>query len=516
MAIFLSRVALASGLLLVLSTGYGQDKVDSLKALLWGASKPDRVDILIDLCRETIDLDHQQALSFAREGLKIAFDIKDSIRMVKAARIKAISYRRLEYMDSSTNLSIEVLPVARKYGPSFELRRLLTGIAVGYTWYGQYDLALYYNFEAITLAKEARDSSMFSTVSCNIGLIYYKLCNFDKALEYLIPALGFCKNKSADVQSYLNIALCYANKAKFDIATSYLDSAFVFQASPQNYLECTIDKAMIYKMQFLKDSAIFYFKKSLQLANTLNRKRDQSVILIELASLASQGNHIAECRKYLSLGESILQSTSFNFEMLLIYKRLGDLFKEIKDLDRFYAYQEKYIHLKDSIYSRTYLNNLVTVENDFLEKRMNVEIGKQQASLVQKDGIIYLQRITTILVGLLAMSLAILVYVLFKNYRQKKHANLLLDQKVDQRTRELERQHLLLQQRFAEFEERMTKNIRDVRSSAATVKGLFAITDCEGGLKRQVNLLIDDVEQFTSNLQPAPNQVSSPTNRTTK
>jgi len=93
-------MALSIYFLLCFGTVKGQ-KIDSLKALISEKFGLERCDILTELAREYVDVDNKLTLRYSKEALNIARQIGDSLRIVKAARIKSLGYRRLEEMDSS-------------------------------------------------------------------------------------------------------------------------------------------------------------------------------------------------------------------------------------------------------------------------------------------------------------------------------------------------------------------------------------------------------------------------------
>ncbi len=159
-------------------------KIDSLKSLLSGKSKIEYSDILYELAYEYVDIDDELALRYAKEALETAGQIEDSFRIVKAARIKSLIFRRLGELDSSMILSTKILPVARRNNFIDELKSILNGLGSVYVLKGHYDRALQYFFESLELREEDGNKFDISIVLNNIGMVYYKLANFDTALSY--------------------------------------------------------------------------------------------------------------------------------------------------------------------------------------------------------------------------------------------------------------------------------------------------------------------------------------------
>jgi tetratricopeptide (TPR) repeat protein len=59
-----------------------------------------------------------------------------------------------------------------------------SNLGTSYTWKAQYDKALKNLFQSLEISQAMFDSTQIATTLLNIGLVYYKLKDPDKALEY--------------------------------------------------------------------------------------------------------------------------------------------------------------------------------------------------------------------------------------------------------------------------------------------------------------------------------------------
>src|SRR5687767_5699503 len=99
-------------LFLVTSAVAQQRKIDSLKSLLPGDTDLDRADIFYELAYEYVDFIDTLGVQYGERSFQLAKKIGDSLRMVKAGRIKATAFRRLGEMDSALTLGLRILPMA--------------------------------------------------------------------------------------------------------------------------------------------------------------------------------------------------------------------------------------------------------------------------------------------------------------------------------------------------------------------------------------------------------------------
>ena len=141
-------------LVLIAQSGWCQNTtIDSLESILPGKSGEQRIDILYELAYQYGDLDNAKSLEYGNQALKSARKSGDSLRIVKAGRIKSYSYRRINEIDSSLILSSEILPIARRNNYTVELKSILNGLAFVSILKATYDKALKYLFESLELRK---------------------------------------------------------------------------------------------------------------------------------------------------------------------------------------------------------------------------------------------------------------------------------------------------------------------------------------------------------------------------
>src|SRR5688572_353536 len=207
-------------------------RIDSLESLLSCKAVDEeilidqKIDVLYDLAYHYGNTDNKKGLRYGNEGLLLARQFGDSLRIVKAGRIKSYIYRRIAEMDSSLILSLEMLSIARRNNYSIELKSILNGLAYASILMASYDKALVYLFESLEMRNKDGDKFEISVALHNIGFVYYKIGHADKALTYYEKALDLknqIDNKFDLDVLFVNIGLCYAYKNMCAAATKYID-----------------------------------------------------------------------------------------------------------------------------------------------------------------------------------------------------------------------------------------------------------------------------------------------------
>jgi tetratricopeptide (TPR) repeat protein len=290
--------------------------IDSLKSLLPSNSLIKQADILYGLAYEYVDLDFKLGLLYATEAFEVAKGTGDSLRIVKAGRIKSLAFRRLNKIDSSMIISIQILPIARRNYFNEEMESILNGLALAYTFEAFYDKALKCFFELLELRQKGGGKSEISVALHGIGLVYYKLKDFDNAISYFKRAVQLKKevNERYDMDLLLNnIGLCYAYKDNFAVAKDYIMQAFTFcnsTCSKVFLLHAHFSQGVIAFRQQNHSIAEIQFLKSYDLAKQLNDERyqlDNIIFLLAIYIIKNQGL-LAE--DYLKKADKLIESES--------------------------------------------------------------------------------------------------------------------------------------------------------------------------------------------------------------
>lgn len=457
----------------------GQQKIDSLLTILKVSSKNEALNIHLELCYEYID--NIKVLDHAKSAHSIARQNGDSLNIVVSGRLMAFAYKELNCLDSAILACEKVLPIAARNEYLIEYGGLLNTLGNSYNLQAKYDKALESLFKALTVMRELDNKKKISMILSNIGFVYYKIQNFEKALEYYYNSLQLKKaiHNEFDLDIILiNISLCFTGLGDYPVARKYIDSAlFVCKSdcSDRTKIQAgyTLGKISWKLRENRKAESLFI--QSYSLAQKVNHYRMQFDNAVSLAQIYQIEGRLDMALKYLAEAERLIPKTSYNLEVISLYRQLVSLCERKGNLNAQTFYQRKYIHLKDSIYNEDYTNGLMRVQAEYLEHENKTRLAAQQQMLDLKDKIIVRQNLLNLLAGIAAILLILIVWILYRNNKQRKITNQLLDQKVKERTRELESSYNQLRNRLEEEDLTVKKAMADVRSAVATMKGLRSL-----------------------------------------
>ncbi len=453
-------------------------KIDSLNQLLSIKTGTEYIDLLFELSRAYGDMDMGQTLKYANEAFQLSYRAGDSLRIVKTGRLRSQALRETGKIDSSLILYYKILPIAKRHNYSNEVKAILNGLGGGYSRKANYDKALKCYFESLDLREKDGDKFEISIVLNNIGLVYSALEDYDKALSYYKQALQLRiesnNNWGLDILLF-NISLCYGLKNNFSEARNFLELGLSTCGKSCNEESLLFGKYIFGLISFGHQNfseAEMYFLESYALSKKIGDEFQLSNIYY-LLRIYIHSNQLSLAEKYLKEAELLIASgPPDNDEIIEIYAQLFSMYSKTENFEKVAFYQNKYITLKDSIYNKSFTTNLMKVEAEYLDKVNKAKIDVQNKILALNREVISRQKIVNASVGIISLLGVILAIVLAKSNRQKRIANRLLDEKVKERTHELQLNQDALQRAWQERDALIYKASADIKGSIATIKGL--------------------------------------------
>jgi hypothetical protein len=227
-------------------------------------------------------------------------------------------------------------------------------------------------------------------------------------------------------------------------------------------------------VSFLSDTnsneARYYFTKSYNIARRSNYDRFIVDNADKLACLLMKENQYKLAERYLKEAESAIEGRVYHLELAVLYKRFFELYSIKGNWSAKSRYQEKYIHLKDSIFNEKLIENLSTIQSGYLERDRKARIIYQAEMLSLKNEIIDGQNRLSILAGATAFLLIGLVYILYRRNRQSKKTNDLLSKRILERREELNASCRVVQQKLHGRDLLLNRSISNLNKSITTAR----------------------------------------------
>jgi tetratricopeptide (TPR) repeat protein len=479
-------------------------KIDSLKILHRGYNDEEKFDLMLNLVREyAASENNKEAIKIAKKAQRGAYISGDSLKIVQSGRMLGQLYNRESTHNEAMEILLPISFIALRNNYKSEYTKIINNLAIIHTLRGEYDKALKLNFITLNIKEQEDDEYEISISLTNIGLVYYKLGNFKKAIEYYRRSL-LLKIKANDYYDYdrvlLNISLAYIGNREIANAKKYLDEFFLRckgTCSNNKIIEGQFGYGRIYF--FLKDlqRSDSCFLKSYYLSLKENNIRFQLENIVYLSSIyISQGN-FQRARYYLNLAFKLNAGYNSNVITLNIYKELIKLELQQKKYNTAAHYQNRYIHLKDSLYGKELTQNLMAAESEYEQRENKAKLDEQTKSLEYKEKIIYRQKWLSRLAIITSILLLLLTVALYRSNLRKKKLNITLERVVNERTRELRERNIKIEREHEYHTVSIQKIARDIKNPISTLKGLYGLAakNTEDGVVneglKQMNSTID-------------------------
>jgi tetratricopeptide (TPR) repeat protein len=473
-------------------------KLDSLKKELRDAQGAASCSTLFRIAF-ALENDGQGTIEYSTKAIECAKVYGDTLLMIKAARIKATGFRQIGEIDSSNALLFAVLRIARRKQDFGEMKYIIHGLALGLSLVGRYDEALRYNFEVLEIRKKYGGSSFVASTLNNIGLVYYKLRDYRKAIEYYSLALKEYKSESGRerlVESELvNIALCYAyidelNKA--DSIIGVVRRSCKNNCAPFDAVNMTFCRGVVELSRHDTAVAKVQFMESYKLAKEAKYERLELDNIVYLSQISLALNEISEAAIYLAKAEELIQTgIPYNLELMKIYNEFARLYERKGDYRRATEFQRRYIAFRDSTQNEEMTIALMKIEAKHIEEAKNKEIETQNKMLELNKEVILRQKIASIFAFFSATLLAGCVVLLVRSVREKKNRNIDLEKRVKNRTIELESIAKQAQRALSEKNLWTGKILYSVRHTANTVSGLNTLATKDPDSRERCSQLIE-------------------------
>lgn len=341
-----------------------------------------------------------QTLDYWNQSLKILQNINDDLGQANLqGNIGAVFFKQGDEVTALKH-HLESLRLAEKAGNQIRIFAALNNIAGIYfekkaTW----DKALDYLLKAYPIAEKSGDKSALALVLGNIGEIYFEKGDDTKALEYYTKCLN---------------------------ASSQADAAFAYNGIGKVYLkEGNIDKAFA------------FHSKAYQLAEKLNETHIVPSLQGIAATFIARKNY-SSALSYYKKAEAVALHQKSNPALKELYEQLASTYASMGNYVNAFKYQRNLDEVKDSLFNETVQKKLNSLQFDFDLQKKEGEISLLTKDKALQEVQIKRQRLAKNAFAIGLGLIALIAFVLYRDYRNKIKTNKILDKQKE------EIEHLLL------------------------------------------------------------------------
>lgn len=462
-------------------------------------------------------------------------------------KIEILNTAAVQYKDSDLDKSFRYATEALQLATEAidEKGIILAHLSLGryYTKIGRHDVAMQHYVHALEHSQKIKDDRLISQTYKVMGNAYYFHNDVPASLLYYKKSLAFNlklndKESAADLQN--NIALVFIHQKKLDSAEIFLKAAASVYDSlnlPRKLANTWLNWGELKERKKLYDEAIVLYNKALAIDRAMAIKLQEGYALVHLGSAQLALHKLSDADKSTRDALTIAEESGFESLLLNCYGTLVNISKARHDYALAFAYQEKLMVAKDSIFSREknrQIEELRTKYESEQKDRENQELVREaklkESQLWTTRLFLIVSIVFTVLVGLLA----------YFNYRslqenRRARANLVqLNSQIQEKNEEITAQAEELieaNQQIASINENLENLVREktsriiqqneklkeyafhnahkVRGPLARIMGLVNLIKIDAVQKTDMPQLLGELEKASADMDKVIEEINT-------
>ncbi|MEB2786196.1 tetratricopeptide repeat-containing sensor histidine kinase [Algoriphagus persicinus] len=365
-------------------------------------------------------------------SLPVQHSQTDSLKMISEQTdndsIKASSLYNLSKLyytfdqDSAILFASEAKEISQKSGNQKMEANSLNIIGVSYLIKADYEQALSTHFEALDIREAIQDSVGMIESTMNLGNIYYRLNNPEKAAIQYSESLKLAQklnHERAMSLLYNNLGsyhldrwLSFEGDDDFKKTKDYLEKSKIIKEKlldKRGLINTLLQLGEVYYKSGEKTKGIQMLTKSLEYAEDLNDTEGRLSSLGTMSDFYRDNNSISTALEYARQAYEIAEDTDSYYQIALAASRMANLSALSQDFKNAYEYLQVKQASNDSVFNesrqkiREELGVQYESEKKELENQQLIKIGEfSKLSIQRKNELL----IIAIIVGILLLALA--------------------------------------------------------------------------------------------------------------
>lgn len=296
---------------------------------------------------------------------------------------------------------------------------LLNNIGIIFSEQKNYEQANTYYLQVLEMTREINDSSGISIALTNIGEIFYSLKEPEKALKYYTEALTISQliNDTYGIGFlYTNIAVIHSNRGKFELAEEYLF-------------------------------------KAMKIASKLNAPSEKSRIYLVLSEVEQNKKKYANAIEYAKKGLVIAKKIKSKIQIKISYETLSENYKLQKRYKEALAYHKLFKTINDTLFNEEKSRQIAELSIQYETRKKEGENQFLKEEQAKNEALLERRATLNWTIFLFLVLVSVIAYNLFINNRRKEKYNVLLEEKVEERTKELKNSNAKLKRSNSDLEQ---------------------------------------------------------------
>ena len=495
--------------------------VDSLVLVLSEQSEDStKVNLYNQLSWEFHRTDIERSLEYGHAALQLGERLAYQKGIGRALNLLAIVYGVKGDTETSITYNERCLEIGQAIQNSFLIEIATNDLGISYSQKGENDKALELFQQSLRLAEKSGDILGQAFTLGNIAHLLEANNHPEAAQKYFEQATEMAIQSDDPMVlcgAYFNLGRFHQKEKNFREAIRHFEQAYDLAASVNDKMtmsDTRIELGKISLEQGEEKRAFAQAQEAVALAKELGETHRWTARVFALATMYKKtGRYPAALQNYHKSLELATQYGAIELKKD-IYRELSVIYEQIGDLQHAFQYNKYFHQLKDSLFTKEKINYIAELEEKYQSEKKDSENALLKVEKMKQQATIEKQKIMTTAMGLIAILALLLGLVIYRALQSKKASHRLLEQKVKERTTELQESNHELKrsneelERFAHIASHDLKEpLRNISSFIKLLRRELTIipgTDAHEYMSfvltntRQMHSLIEDVLEYST------------------
>jgi serine phosphatase RsbU (regulator of sigma subunit)/uncharacterized protein HemY len=417
----------------------GGTRIDSLK-IEYNQAREDttKIKLLSSLANAYLNrLNWDSALYYCNLAKELIGETESSKECFRIYYYSGIAYYRKGVVDKALQNYLKALELAKKINSPMQVD-ILNDIGVFYKSQGDYLKAIEYFQKNLEIVEANNDSLLIGRTLNNMANVYFSYGVYSKAIEYYEKSIDIFKKLGKNNYVgylYMNIGVAYSkmnDKKKAQENLKKSQEIFEKINFKPGIAQVNGELGSFYAEQGNYNLALQYVDESLKEYQNLGEKLLIAQALRQLGEIYQKAGSYPTALKYFEQSIQLFKELNAKKELLDSYENIANVYSLMGKYKQAYEYYKIYSTLKDSVLSEDYLRQMQQNEARYENEKKENEIKLQKAEIAKKDAESKRKSIFIFGIGLIALMILSFSIIIFKQYDEKKKANILLAEQNEQ------------------------------------------------------------------------------------
>lgn len=351
-------------------------------------------------------------------------DIKDTTRINILNQISFLL--RNNSVKGSFNYALEANELSKRINYKNGLAESYGYMGLLHYREGKHDLAVEAHLKSLRLYEELGNKRFIAFRYNDLGNVYVEQEFYDKARAYFNLSLSIkeqIKDEDGIVTTMKNIANLYVHQRKYSKALE-IALRTLPKAEKVNNLKTIADLTSFIAESYLHqdslDKAMEYFKKVYDLRIKTNDQYTLPRVLNGIGRVYQKQKNYVKAKEIYEESERIAKINNIKVALKKVYEYLSELYEAQNNFEKAFYYEKLANAYRDSLYNQKSNDRIAVLQSIFDDEKSQAEQKKEKEV---QDAKIQNQQIVIIASFIVAVLLAILTLMLWKNNQDKTKKN---------------------------------------------------------------------------------------------